>query len=401
MRAIVAQPALAEVLAGGALAAPIVTDHGTEILVVGPGGTVTAYDAPEVRRAGLDAVLTGSGRPGGWLGAAKEKVGFAAALADFEPAFRRSLGGAISRALAAAGIRPGQAVTILPDGASALAPLGLVRDERTGRSLIEDYEISFTPSLSALAASRRRIASGGSASLGLVRSPAEAAPDLDALDFAPLEGALVTASFGPSRSRAWDGAEKAPLLEALGSLTYWHFATHGLFNWVDPSQSGVLIGGGTTWLRVSDLLDSRHSLGAPRLVVLSACNSGLSDVQNNPDEFTGLPTGFLFAGAAGVVASLWPVNDLSTSLLMSRFYDLHSGEGQPPPRALRAAQTWLRNASMPELQAYVEAKRIKGALTEPQALDMKEALAIVGEESPGPQPFAEPYYWGAFVLYGA
>ena len=400
-RAIVAQPALADVVADGALVAPIVTEHGTEILVVASGGNVTAYDAPEVRRADLNAILTGSGRPGGWLGAAKEKVGFATALAEFEPAFRRSLGGAISRALAVAGVQPGQAATILPDGASALAPLGLVRDERTGRTLIEDYEISFTPSLSALAASRRRIASGGSASLGLVRSPGETPPGLGPLDFAQLEGALVTANFGPSRSQAWAGAGKAPLLEALGSLTYWHFATHGLFNWTEPNQSGVLIGGGGTWLRLSDLLESRQSLGTPRLVVLSACNSGLSDVQNNPDEFTGLPTGFLFAGAAGVVASLWPVNDLSTSLLMSRFYDLHSGEEQSPARALRAAQTWLRNASLSELQAYVEAKRIKGALTEPQALDMRESLAMVGEGSPGPQPFAEPFYWGAFVLYGA
>ncbi|HEX6374170.1 MAG TPA: CHAT domain-containing protein [Allosphingosinicella sp.] len=401
MLAIVAQPALADVVADDALVAPIVTDHGTAILVAAPGGHVTAYDAPEVLRAGLNAILTGSGRPGGWLGAAKGRVEFAAALAEFEPAFRRSLGGAIGRALVAAGVRPGQAVAILPDGASALAPLGLVRDERTGRTLIEDYQISFTPSLSALAASRRRIASGGSATLGLVRSPAEAATGLDQLDFAPIEGALVAANFGPARSQAWNGVEKAPLLEALGSLTYWHFATHGLFNWAHPSRSGVLIGGGrATWLRLSDLLESRQSLGAPRLVVLSACNSGLSDVDTNPDEFTGLPTGFLFAGAAGVVASLWPVNDLSTSLLMSRFYDLHSGDGQPPARALREAQTWLRNASLSDLQAYVEAKRVKGALTEPQAVDMGEALVLLGEDSSGPQPFADPFYWGAFVLYG-
>jgi CHAT domain-containing protein len=247
-----------------------------------------------------------------------------------------------------------------------------------------------------LGASHRRISQDDNRSLALLM-PTEAVQ----LDYAPIEGLLVQAGFGSAPHEAWAGTSKSVLLQNLGPKTYWHFATHGAFNWDDPRESGVLIGSDNTMLTLGDLLESRQRVGSPRLVVLSACSTGLSDVKHNPDEFTGLPTGFLFAGAAGVVASLWPVNDLSTTLLMSKFYDLHLGLHQRPAQALRGAQLWLKNATIPDLQFYVRTKRAAEVLSVEQFGLFTEDLSYVGKSGdPDFRPFASPQYWGAFVVYG-
>jgi CHAT domain-containing protein len=50
-------------------------------------------------------------------------------------------------------------------------------------------------------------------------------------------------------------------------------------------------------------------------------------------------------GAAGVVGTLWEVDDLATALFMAKFYDLHLDGGLPPATALKQAQAWLREAT--------------------------------------------------------
>ena len=57
-----------------------------------------------------------------------------------------------------------------------------------------------------------------------------------------------------------------------------------------------------------------------------------------------------------MVGTLWPVDDLSTMLLMVRFYryrlrgDEETGEGpMTPAAAMRRAQLWLRDVTAGEL----------------------------------------------------
>ncbi|MBA3767593.1 MAG: CHAT domain-containing protein, partial [Acidobacteria bacterium] len=52
----------------------------------------------------------------------------------------------------------------------------------------------------------------------------------------------------------------------------------------------------------------------------------------------GLTRGFMYAGAARVVVSLWSVNDKATAELMGEFYRQMLKEGQRPAEALRSAQ---------------------------------------------------------------
>jgi CHAT domain-containing protein len=71
-----------------------------------------------------------------------------------------------------------------------------------------------------------------------------------------------------------------------------------------------------------------------RLVVLSACQTAITDYQRLPDEAIGLPGGLLQAGVPGVVGTLWAVNDLSMTLVMAKFYELQRrGDGTTGPMA--------------------------------------------------------------------
>jgi len=397
-RGALAQPAIDQVVLTGALVAPVTTEFGGLVLVATPGGTVQVIDAPNLTREHIAAVINGqagANSPIGWRGA-HGAAGVDHGLRLVQPALDQIVGSAVRQGLSLAGVAPGSPVVVMPDGAMALLPMGLATGGPGAKTLLEDYEISFAPSLAALDAARGRSRVSARPSLGLLRPPSGAA-----LAYAPVEGALVSSNFGADRRQTWDGADRQTLLSALGRHNYWHFATHGGFDWSDPRGSGLLIGADRQILRVADLLEARRRLGAPRLVVLSACDTGLSDTVQNADEFTGLPTGFLFAGAAGVVASLWPVNDLSTTLLMSRFYDLHLSGRQRPAQALRGAELWLKTASASDLRAYIVAKGAAGSLAPDQKTLLLDALADASHDDPTAIPFSAPRFWGAFVIYGA
>jgi CHAT domain-containing protein len=127
-----------------------------------------------------------------------------------------------------------------------------------------------------------------------------------------------------------------------------------------------------------------------RLVVLSACESGLSDLRGATEEFIGLPTGFLLAGANGVVSSLWKVEDAATSLLMSRFYEFHRGDRHSPQRALREAQKWLRSLTAQDLMNLGAAGR-KLLTFYPNEILSQESNKICDY----------PFFWGGFTFVGA
>src|SRR2546425_5824493 len=61
------------------------------------------------------------------------------------------------------------------------------------------------------------------------------------------------------------------------------------------------------------------------------------------DDWVGLTRAFLHAGAAGVVATLWPVEDQATAALMERFYAEYASAADPA-RALALAQRALAAA---------------------------------------------------------
>jgi CHAT domain-containing protein len=326
-----------------------------------------------------------------------QRAGLSAATEAFRGEFEPTWAPALFAAAAKAGVRPGGKLAIYPDGSSAMLPIGLLRNPKTGKALMEEYELVFAPSPSVLARAEARAAQSAAKKAALV---APAQPDLR---FTPIEAAIIARGFGAAAPAA--STDKSAILAGLSGASYWHFATHGGFFPEAPLDSGVLVrpvkpGAAPDFdrdvLTLRDLL-SGDSVTTPRLVLLSACRTGLFNAKLTPDEFLGLPSGFLALGAAGVVSSLWSVDDVATALLIGKFYQLHLG-GKRPSEALREAQIWLAGADKAAIEAFVASQEGAGGLSAAQAATLRQAVAAAPDAQ---QPFANPYYWGAFTFYGA
>ena len=120
-----------------------------------------------------------------------------------------------------------------------------------------------------------------------------------------------------------------------------HFATHGLLNSQHPELSGIVLSLVDEQGRAQDGFLRAHDIYNLKLradlVVLSACQTALGK-EIKGEGLAGLTRGFMYAGAARVVASLWDVKDEATAELMKRFYRGMLREGLRPAEALRAAQ---------------------------------------------------------------
>ena len=152
-------------------------------------------------------------------------------------------------------------------------------------------------------------------------------------------------------------ASEARLQTSVSGAGVVHLAAHGSFNLDAPLYSAIRLAPGGDYdgrLEVHEVYGLE--LCAADLVVLSACETQLGELSAG-DELVGLTRAFFFAGTPSVVASLWSVDDESTSLLMERFY-AHLKGGMGKAQALRQAQ-----------------------------LDVREK-------------YPNPYYWSAFVLSG-
>ncbi len=126
-----------------------------------------------------------------------------------------------------------------------------------------------------------------------------------------------------------------------------HFATHGVLDSRRPELSKLVLSlydekGKTQdgFLRLNDIYNLR--LGAD-LVVLSACQTALGQ-EIRGEGLVGLTRGFMYAGAARVVASLWSVEDRATAELMESFYRGMLQQGLSPAAALRRAQLEMARA---------------------------------------------------------
>lgn len=164
-----------------------------------------------------------------------------------------------------------------------------------------------------------------------------------------------------------------------------HFATHGVLNPDYPLYSYLAMNSTETddgRLTVKEVFDlSLKSRG----VVLSACETGIGEL-SNADELVGLSRAFLYAGAHCIVVSLWKVDDLSTSWLMTRFYG-YLKNGSSFAEALSSSQRDLLRGKFDE-KSDRDSKRIS------KNADEKNVPDITMEQ------WRAPYYWAAFGVIG-
>ena len=173
------------------------------------------------------------------------------------------------------------------------------------------------------------------------------------------------------------------LTENLDRFRVLHIATHGSFNPKSITASFLLLGDGKQ-LPITEIAALKN-LNTTHLVVLSACETGLSGGGQDGTEISGISGYFLRRGAKSVLASLWSVNDASTALLMQQFYTNLSQTKLTKAESLQKVQQAFISGKFTAIDAKVVARA-------------NVRLDIEGQ--PPPDSFAHPYFWAPFVLMG-
>lgn len=168
------------------------------------------------------------------------------------------------------------------------------------------------------------------------------APEIPRLIASRTEAEAIMAAASANATLALGFAANRELVfSELATYRIVHFATHGMINSERPELSGIVLSlfdsegrPQNGFLRLHEIYNLRLNAD---LVVLSACSTGLGkDVRG--EGMIGLTRGFMSAGASGVIASLWKVDDDATAELMKHLYQGMFQKGLRPAEALREAQ---------------------------------------------------------------
>jgi CHAT domain-containing protein len=220
------------------------------------------------------------------------------------------------------------------------------------------------------------------------------------LPAAAVEANFVARLFGQS-ALVGDTATKEAVRQRIAGSRLLHFATHGDLSEEAPLNSSISLAHGEN-ISVYELMGLRLKAD---LVVLSACNTGQGTTTGG-DDVLGLTRALFAAGARAAVVSLWPVDDLSTSLLMGEFYR-RLRSGVLPDAALQQAQNCLRGLSQEAVvSALADLKNALNGLAQAGPVDaaLNTSLAFRHLRPAGMPPsqsnYDLPFYWAPFILVG-
>jgi CHAT domain-containing protein/Tfp pilus assembly protein PilF len=277
-------------------------------------------------------------------------------------------------------------LVIVPDGGLFELPFEVLLSEEPAPGLAwsdlpylaRKYSITYAPSASIYLALRLRPAPGAESRKPIMDLVAMGDPDYSMLGTAggrqgppqPLphtrtEVSKIAGIMKDKNLDAYVGQEaneavlKAELKDHPSRIV--HLATHGIIDRVEPTASSIVLCPDSSrtedgYLRTLEVMSSPMDVG---LVVLSACESARGEIGRG-EGVVGFGRAFLAAGARSVVASLWPVADQSTAILMQAFYERMLTGKQSVGRALNQAR-----------------------------------LSLMTD-----QRYAHPYYWSPFVVLG-
>jgi CHAT domain-containing protein len=323
--------------------------------------------------------------------------------------------------------QPNDIIWFVPHDFLHYLPLHAVKLD--GQYLIDRNPVCYTPSASVMKYCHQKRKARRETALILA----------DSLLYTQDQTLAIQALFQPGKAElhiedATKELLKRKLNEAKAEIDILHIACHGKFDAAQALQSGIQLQDGK--LTAEEIFSLELNAD---LVTLSACESGINE--NKPgDELIGLTRALIYAGTPSVIVSLWEVDAISTSILMTKFYQKLLA-GATKVDALQQAQVELRMMMTEEVVATyyaVAQQRFTDQLVQRKLQwDMATLYYNVGDfgkatliyqhlrESAVPNsheitrldnlvlrcewgngripqlyPYAHPYFWAPFVLVG-
>lgn len=277
-------------------------------------------------------------------------------------------------------------IIFIPDGILHFLPFeALVTTNPEKHWLIEDYEVSYIPSISSLreiiqrkksngTKPGRHILAFGDPFFGSLESKttdsdiiqsfySSSAFNLYRLKYSGFEIDKIGSLFKRKKRdifRRKEASEEQLKGHNLADYKIIHFATHSLIDDKKPARSAIVLSldedpAEDGFLQMREIYNLNLNSD---LVTLSSCQTGLGQFIHG-EGIDSLNRAFFYAGASSVLMSLWSVNDQASAQLMERFY-LHLRSSQSIMSALRKAK-----------------------------------LEMIGAKS-----VSHPYYWAGFVISG-
>ena len=218
-------------------------------------------------------------------------------------------------------------------------------------------------------------------------------PELDAVVHDP----SVPDSHGPMAGKMLPDEQftLAALKTELGagkSSPVVHIASHFVLIAGSGDEPFLMMGGDNTgdangfeW-NLSEMENSPVAFHGTRLLTLSACSTAKDYKSRNGLEMDSLGMVAQQKDAEAVLATLWDVNDASTSHIMSDFYD-----------------RWIKNPAAGKAEALRQAQLafLHGSAATPSGGSGRGFEAVSPDvQAPGSLGYAHPYYWAPFVLIG-
>jgi len=174
---------------------------------------------------------------------------------------------------------------------------------------------------------------------------------------------------------------------------YIHLSAHGDYT---PSSDQDFFSDSFLLLSNNEKVTARElslkDFSGTELVTLAACCSGLGRM-TDIEGVLGIRRAFLKAGAKHVIATLWHVPDIASSILMVNFYENHIRQRMNLCDALRHAKQYVKNLTAQE--AIMVFNEMSGYLGKDVTSELYLGLEDCEDDY---KPFSDPYYWAAFIL---
>ena len=286
--------------------------------------------------------------------------GFRSQLAQHDAAFAPASNSLYSQFVkpAATQLQGKTKLVIVRDAGLWELPFQALKNE-AGHYLIEDFAISYAPSLTALTemgklqrtrqqeAAAPLLLAFGNPAFGPAFGPTGKATDQLKGGYTPLpstetEVNQIAKLYGTAQRQIWLGAEarEERLKADAGKASVLHLATHGILNNASPMYSQIVLAQPDEQSSEDGLLEAWEVMKLDlhaQVVILSACETGRGRIGAG-EGVIGLTWAFFVAGAPATVVSQWKVDAESTSELMQEFHRrLQAREKTTKAEALRAA----------------------------------------------------------------